>query len=649
MKKEINMTSATQTEKKKCNLLYIRHISILLLMAITSLTPSCIYAQNTINGHEYVDLGLPSGLLWATYNVGANSPEGYGDYFIWGMTKVNPDVNTYDLVINSTVPENIADISGNINYDVAAAKWGGSWRMPTTEEAKEMINNCKWEVLRTGNEGYIFQGTGPNGNHIYFPLAGIYIYGKNKERIFIEEQGLYHVSNNYDIESYEEKKYCAFKFYIDKESDEAYTAYNSNTAIRLSGFSVRAVSSKGGSTIKKGTKQTVRSQSNIVNGHEYVDLGLSVKWATCNVGATRPEQYGNFFAWGETAPKSSYTKNNSKTHAVKVGNIGGREEYDAARALWGKSWRMPTSEESQELIDKCTWKEIYVQGVKGVNVTGPSGKSIFLPYANIQAGDYRDGGIGDEASYSISTEYDGRNTDANRLNCFNEHSMISRTERYYGLPIRPVLSSSIEPSDVTVPISYKDEIKRPISGNAPQGNIAGHPYVDLGLSVKWATCNVGANSPEEEGDHYAWGETSTKRSYKEKNSLTYRKDITDFAGNPNYDVATAKWGGTWKMPTLDECKELATKCIWIKTEVNGKNGFKVIGPNKNSIFIPYTGMYMDKKYFGAYSCQFWSSTPYTKILDSWHHEAFYMDYSNSYFGTKNISRFYGMPVRPVSK
>lgn len=126
------------------------------------------------------------------------------------------------------------------------------------------------------------------------------------------------------------------------------------------------------------------------DGHEgngYVDLGLSVKWATCNVGATSPEDYGNYYAWGETSTKSSYTSDNSKTYGKSMGeDIKGNSNYDAARAKWGGSWRMPTDAEMQELIDKCTWKWTTQNGVNGYNVKGPNGNYIFLPAAGYRYG-----------------------------------------------------------------------------------------------------------------------------------------------------------------------------------------------------------------------------------------------------------------------
>ncbi len=117
------------------------------------------------------------------------------------------------------------------------------------------------------------------------------------------------------------------------------------------------------------------------NGHEYVDLGLSVKWATCNIGADSPTAYGDYFAWGETEPKDEYTVENCSTYAQDVESIDSNPEFDAATAAWGGDWRMPTEEEFDELYNECELSWIQEDGVYGYKITGPNGKSIFLPAA----------------------------------------------------------------------------------------------------------------------------------------------------------------------------------------------------------------------------------------------------------------------------
>ena len=177
------------------------------------------------------------------------------------------------------------------------------------------------------------------------------------------------------------------------------------------------------------------------------------------------------------------------------------------------------------------------------------------------------------------------------------------------------------------------------------GTINGHDYVDLGLSVKWSTCNVGAQSPSGYGDYYAWGETSTKSTYTEENSKTYEKNIDDIKGNSRYDVARANWGSTWRLPTNDEAEELLDKCKWTRTTMGGKAGFKVTGPSGNSIFLPSAG----KRVGSSLGCtgeegHYWTSTPYEG--DAYNAYSFGFGYI---FIVGRSGRYFGFSVRPVTK
>ena len=179
--------------------------------------------------------------------------------------------------------------------------------------------------------------------------------------------------------------------------------------------------------------------------------------------------------------------------------------------------------------------------------------------------------------------------------------------------------------------------------------------VDLGLpsGLKWATCNVGADSPEDYGDHFAWGETATKETYTQDNSLTYvytfsgllSKGYIDEEGNltPQYDAATANWGGSWRMPTHDDMIELASECELTWTTQNGVNGCKVTGPNGNSIFLPAAGYRSNSSLKdvgddGFYWSSFTSSNQYG---------ANYYRYFSGGAAWNRGSRHNGWSVRPV--
>ena len=143
-------------------------------------------------------------------------------------------------------------------------------------------------------------------------------------------------------------------------------------------------------------------------------------------------------------------------------------------------------------------------------------------------------------------------------------------------------------------------------GNAT-GQFNGHDYVDLGLSVMWATCNVGASSPSEYGDYYIWGGIEPKS--ESSSGYAEGADMVDISGNPQYDAATANWGDGWRMPTLKEAEELE-ECAWEWTTREGVNGYNVTGPNGNSIFFPAVGFSrgtsLDVLYIGEYG-SYWLS------------------------------------------
>jgi len=185
--------------------------------------------------------------------------------------------------------------------------------------------------------------------------------------------------------------------------------------------------------------------------------------------------------------------------------------------------------------------------------------------------------------------------------------------------------------------------------------------VNLGLSVKWASWNVGAESPEDYGGYYAWGETEEKSSYTE-DTYKYVRDLdgdgdcwddeanwinigSNISGT-SYDVARMKWGGGWRMPTLDEIKELRYKCSWQWTTVNGVNGQKVTGPNGNSIFLPAAGNRdgTEVSSRGSHGYYWFGS-----LVEGGSTIAYCLGFDSGYGGSYGWSyRYFGRPVRPVT-
>ena len=211
---------------------------------------------------------------------------------------------------------------------------------------------------------------------------------------------------------------------------------------------------------------------NVEKGHEYVDLGLSVSWATCNVGADKPEDYGDYYAWGEVEPKESYTWVNYRfrtggydeadvrfskyTSMLYTSMLDADNRYyvaddktlldikdDVAHVKWGGNWRVPTDQEMFELIDSCTWTWTTVNGVNGCLITsnrpGFTDRSIFLPATGTYAWALDNTSVGTWGHYwSSSVNRDKTSHSAGVLVIGSNYRDVKKTFRFKGQSIRPV-------------------------------------------------------------------------------------------------------------------------------------------------------------------------------------------------------------------
>ena len=608
--------------------------TIILLFAITLFFAGCKKDETLergdliLNGHAMVDLGLPSGLLWATCNVGASSPEDYGDYYAWGEIKTKSE---YNYTNSDNYGEYVDDISGNSQYDAARAQWGASWRIPTKTEFEELLSYCDLEMTeRNGVSGCLVTGT--NGNQIFLPATGY----KNGESSMMSGS-----NGDYWSSTPESGRHDAYHFYFDTYNDNG--SHSMSSYNRYYGRSVRAVSDRN----SKGDNP--EGEGGMHNNHAYVDLGLpsGLLWATCNVGANAPETKGDYYSWGEVSTKDYYSESNTDASGASMNDISGKTQYDAARYNWGGSWRMPTKDEMQELLDNCNRTETMQNGVDGYKLTSKiNGKSIFFPLSGYY---YGSSYYSSTSVYSWTSSPGSSNEYADHLFIYSGNGSVIVSRRCYGQNVRAVVSKS-ELDETPIEPEIPGEPETPIEPEIPeepetpsQPEHNGHAYVDLGLSVKWATCNVGASSPSAYGDYFAWGETNMKLSYYEGNCSTSGVSVSDFSGNAQYDAATANWGGSWRMPTDSEMSELLYNCTWTWTgqgyEVKSKT-------NGNSIFLPaagYKDSYVRDAGSGGY---YWVSSPY---YSSWEEDKYADDlyfYSTNYSSSYR-SRFFGHSVRPV--
>ena len=324
--------------------------------------------------HEYVDLGLPSGTLWATCNVGASRPEEYGDYFAWGETepKTNYSWETYKYCkgTNNTMTKYCARY-GSVDYkvelepsdDAATVNWGSEWQMPSSEQCAELSNyrytTTTWTTLN-GVEGARITSKS-NCNSIFLPAAGfrsetrlryagdsgefwsrsVHSGDINYARGLIVEFGDSDTYLNYrylglNVRPVRVKESIAVsnielnKTELSVKAGESTRlsatvlpadATNKAVVWESSNTNVATVNETGNVTpltvgtctitcsATDGSDVKAECQVTVMNGYAYVDLGLpsGTLWATCNVGASKPEEYGDYFAWGETEPKNDYS------------------------------------------------------------------------------------------------------------------------------------------------------------------------------------------------------------------------------------------------------------------------------------------------------------------------------------------------------
>ncbi len=399
-----------------------RKIMLLLIIAATAFAVGCTKDDpnnggngggnqpsiDTINGggngggggsyyeeHEYVDLGLPSGTLWATCNVGANI---LGYDFRWGEAKwggvykycVGGDL--YQLTKYCQLPD--FGYNGYIDKfmvlqsedDAATVNWGNDWHTPSIEQWKELVDYAESfefvERVTTATDPMLsidhYIITGPNGNTIYLPAC---CYMSNS------------LNPVYPTQAIGIELYIAGLCFIKRERTES--------------MFVRPVKTIGG-----GNNGNDIGEGGIgtINNHEYVDLGLpsGKLWATCNIGASSSEENGSYFAWAETEPKSSYDWSNYKYARYEEVYYGGNHEIhynftkycpfseygyngftdnritlepsdDAAIVNWGGGWHTPSSEDWKELLNCCFFGKSTSGGVEGFMFVSRNGQYLFLP------------------------------------------------------------------------------------------------------------------------------------------------------------------------------------------------------------------------------------------------------------------------------
>ena len=731
---------------------------------------SVFYGSGSGGGSKFVSMN--TSIAETVELQGSIQMTGSGKAF-WAVYPYSEDNYCDGSSITTVIPSSQTGVEGNFsdNSFPAMAK-GNSTSLPFWN----ICGGIKFFVSRTDIKSVSIKG---NNNEILAGKVKVAFSQDGKPEVVEVIDGKTEVSLNAPDGAFKVGKY----YYITLLPASINGGF---TMTFMTESEIGSFESKNKQTVKRSTFGVLKNidakvtewESNVVEP-EAVDLGLSVKWATFNVGATKPEEYGDYFAWGETEPKSNYNWSTYKfrdsgdswenvtfnKYCTRSSRWDGSEPMDdktvldpvddAAQVNWGGRWRIPTKTECDELINNCTWtwtSNYNGTGVAGRVVTskrsGYADNSIFLPAAGWRGNAIFE--IGSTGFYWSSSLYTDVPCTAWYVDFVSGGVGRLNLDRLFGFSIRPVygefipvtsvtlnessrnlvigssaqLVATITPSNATEPsvrwVSADESIATvddnglvtaisagatTITAYASNGTSAScevivtqvaveYEYVDLGLSVKWATMNVGATKPEEYGDYFAWGETepyyeigyaradnpawkSGKESgydwpsykygngeqmlvkYCPKNKSGYWEGQGEPDGltklEPNDDAAHVNWGGNWRMPTISEWSELKEYCTWTWTDNYKGTGIagRIITRDKTgyegiSIFLPAAG---ERRYTTSYDLSvswgnYWSSSLYVYgPNNAWH--VYFSKNDVSYDAYTAGYRTYGKLIRPV--
>ena len=636
------------------------------------------------NGHEYVDLGLPSGTLWATCNVGADSPEDYGDYFAWGETEPK---STYNWSTYKWMTEGMSSWIGVNKYtfadgqtsgvwynsngefigdnktilelsdDAVNANWGGDWRMPTKAEQDELRSECTWTwTTKNGVNGYKVTSK-TNGNSIFLPAAG--------DR---DDSDLYN-AGSYGY-------YWSSSLYSGGSNYACYLSFNSDGVdwnyfrSRYYGRSVRPV-------MRVGFTYEATFDS---NGGEGTMPSIAIKHAEVfSIPENKFTHPGyEFICWNTKADGTG-----TNYYEGDMLSIGSNITLYAQWILLSDIPRVENPSEDKTTflfqIDNasCDNFELYLMGINKVWEDVPEMKfnrvegtkdwfQLTINALDQSCTNFKIRANGDW-NYEPKQGY---------LFLLGAHKYVK--DGADGGNINNLMV--IQPTGGKVIVLKVVEFVSPSCAteiSAPSGYHSGYGYVDLGLpsGTLWATCNVGATSPEGYGDYFAWGETQPKSTYNWSTYKWMTEGMSSWIGVNKYtfadgqtsgvwynsngefigdnktilelsdDAVNANWGGDWRMPTKAEQDELRSECTWTWTTQNGVNGYKVTSKtNGNSIFLPAAG-YRDDSDLGdaGSSGLYWGSSLYSSYSD----DAYVLYFYSSYVDWDYYNRYYGQSVRAV--
>lgn len=500
--------------------------------------------------HPYVDLGLPSGNLWARMNIGARSPEDYGETYAWGDTRPNPSGERNDYRWsdhNGKLTKYCSDSQyGKVDNvttlddadDAAKSMWKNDWRMPTKGELEELRDHCSWSN-QTINGIPCRVGKGQSGDSIILPqMQGNDTYIGNYQSC--EKQGVSDDWRNWAL--YLREKSTEY----DLTMQDTYRYWN-NAAIRpvrgrldqtITG-SVYADGCETANTVIGSPNEEINIMAVPMPGYRFLQWSDSVtdnhRLVTLTDGMSMTAQFAadNQIFWDCSQNGNHYNYHHSGADAVTL----------TLRA------------------DSCEHANEYVLN---------QGDSICITAVA-----------------------------PNGVRFVQWSDSVTDNPRWIRLNSDTTFYAQFELQSPDIFIS-SDDSKNGKEYNYYTPRDAGHEFVDLGLPrhTKWATTNIGTTSPEQVGDAFAWAEVDAKCAYEWMNYMwayessgqlkKYYEVDHKITIEDDDDAARFNWGDSWRMPSKDDVQELLDNCVIEVDSLNGVAGHRVTGPNKNSMFIPYS-------------------------------------------------------------
>ncbi|MBQ0096867.1 MAG: hypothetical protein KBS53_04370 [Bacteroidales bacterium] len=437
---------------------------------------------------KWIDLGLPSGKLWADRNVDANAEYEVGSYYSWGETELwytaiegntvtmKPEYSQFnwsEYAAKSNMKSILSNLTGTYAiYDVARLLYGNDCHIPSDNEFRELANNCYWRYVSSYDgqsvEGYMIfkakndadKGKYTLKNPVYVPAA---TYSKSDTHIFLPFSGFITAKTvrSGNIDGGDPGKTAGY--YLTSTTGQVALTDSHATHAGFERFAV-GTSSPTIATVPRHAGMPVRAVKQKQKTVEYVEIG-GLKWATMNLGATKPEEPGLYFAWGDVAGQyaattgtGAFTKsyewantpfNNGKTLAQNTWFSNNQSlwitddatlkpDYDAASVLIGGGWRMPTKEDLNNLLSNTNQVKVTDYNGSGVGWICTSKtddtKAIFLPATGYGSGtDLTSSGWGCYWSSTLTVTNKGN---AERLTL--GETVTGNNARWQGRCIRPV-------------------------------------------------------------------------------------------------------------------------------------------------------------------------------------------------------------------